>query len=170
MEVSMFGLARLKTGYIIGVIVLLCATCPTTSLGQEKSVTISESKDGNGIVVAVSKALARQVLESALGSELGCKGDVDGEFENMLASLDRRGRRSSVTREDEDSIIIARRRGKKLKLDIRDRDDSTTIEAVMPWAIAECLLGKTTGLDGSAGDVRVKIKGEGGGTFEFRVD
>lgn len=166
----MVAVARMKTWYIIGLLALMCAMCPTISLGKEKSVTIAESKDGDGVVVEVSKALAREVLESAIGTELSCKGEVDRDFESMLATLERRGRRSSVTRENEDSIIIAKRRGKKLKLDIRDKDDSTSIEAVMPWAVAECLLGKSTEIDGWVGDVRLKIKGKGGGSFEFRVD
>jgi len=170
MEVAMFGIARLRTVYIIGLLALLCAMCPTISLGQQKSVTISEAKNGGGVVVEVSEALARGFLESALGSELSCDGEIDGEFEAMLKTLDRRGRGSRATNEDEDSIVTARRSGKKLKLDIRDKSDSSSVEVVMPWAVAECLIGKTARLDQSVGDVRVKFKGKSGGTFEFRVD
>ena len=70
----------------------------------------------------------------------------------------------------ENSVIRARRRSRSVTLDIRDLDDDGRVEVVMPWAVAECLLGRTVVVDDSMGKIKVKIKGENGGKFEFKID
>jgi hypothetical protein len=59
---------------------------------------------------------------------------------------------------------------KTLRLDIRDQDDGGRIEAVIPWSVAECLLGRTADIDDSVAKIKIKVKGADGGTFEFKVD
>ena len=70
---------------------------------------------------------------------------------------------------DGDSVVTAKRRGGTVKMDIRDLDDGDTIEVVMPWAMAECLLGRDVTLDESARKITIKIRGADGGSFEFKV-
>jgi hypothetical protein len=151
-------------------LVIMCSAVAGVAGEKGKSLTISESKDGQGVVVAVSAALAREVLEGAIGSELECDSELDPDFERLLRTLDRGGRGSTASMGDADSHITARRKGKKMRLDIRDVDDGSRIEATVPWAVAECMLGKTATLDASAAKIKVKIKGADGGSFEFKVD
>jgi len=152
------------------VLAIAATACASSVPPEQKSLTVSESKDGQGVVVAVSEALARELLEDAFGSELSCDGDLEPEFEGMLRTLDRQGRGARTTISDDDSVVTARRRGRSVEFDVRDLDGGGEIQVVMPWAVAECLLGETTGIDKGFGDVRVSIKGEGGGSFEFRVE
>lgn len=144
--------------------------CSSTTSSAQKSLTVSESKDGHGVVVAVSEALARELISDAFGSELSCDGELDPEFEGMLRSLDRQGRSARATIRDEDSVVTARRRGRSVEFDVRSLAGGGEIQVVMPWAAAECLLGETTTLGKELTNVRVTIEGEGGGSFELRVD
>jgi len=147
-------------------LILLLAGCAS---GQTKSLTISEADGGNGVAVAVSEALAREIFEGAIGTELDCRADLDPKFESMLRTLDRGGRGSQTTLRVDDTIVHARRRNKSIRFDISDRDRDGSIEAVVPWAFAECLLGRSTSIGEGAGPIRIKFTGEGGGSFEFKV-
>jgi hypothetical protein len=155
-----------SAGRMLMVSALAMATiaCASSTPPEQKSLTVTESEDGQGVVVAVSEALARELLEDTLGSEL------DPDFENMLRTLDRQGRGGRATLTDEDSVVTAHRRGRTVEFDVRDLDGGGAIEVVMPWTVAECLLGESASLDKGFADVRVTIKGEGGGSFELRVD
>lgn len=138
--------------------------------GRGTSVTTSGSEDGDDLQITVSKALALGLLEGAVGSTLDCDGTVDSDFRNLLQALDRGGRNARATLRNHDAVIEARRRGRTLKMDIRDLDDGGRIGLVMPWAVAECLLGRDVFLDRSAAKVKVRFEGPNGGTFEFKVD
>lgn len=136
-----------------------------------KSVSISESKDGDGLVVAMSEALARSLLEGMVGADLKCGSDIDGDFAAMLHKLDRGGRGSRATIRDEDSLITARRSGNSLKIEVDDSDGGGGLRVKMPWAVAECLLdGSATLSAKDAGSIRVKLVGSDGGSFEFKID
>jgi hypothetical protein len=136
-----------------------------------KSVSISESKDGEGLVVAVSEALARTLLENMVGADLKCGADLDSDFAAMLAKLERGGRGSRATIRDEDGVLRARRSGRSLKLDFDDADGGGGLQVKMPWAVAECLLdGKATLSVKDAGSIKVKLVGSDGGSFEFKID
>jgi hypothetical protein len=154
----------------VSVVAMAAFACASSTPPEQKSLTVSESKDGQGVVVAVSEALARELLEDTLGSELSCDGELDPEFEGMLRTLDRQGRGGRATLTDDDSMVTAHRRGRSVEFDVRDLEGGSAIEVVMPWAVAECLLGENATLDKGFEDVRVTIKGEGGGSFELRVD
>ena len=144
--------------------------CSTASKKESKSVSISETKNGEGLVVAVSESLARSVLEGIVGADLECGSDLDSDFAAMLRELDRGGRGSRATIRDEDGVITARRSGRSLKVDFDDTDGGG-LEIKMPWAVAECLLdGSATLTEKDAGSIRVKLVGSEGGSFEFRVD
>jgi hypothetical protein len=138
--------------------------------GETKSIKVSEAKKGNGVVVAVSEALAREIFEGAIGTELDCRADLDSDFESLLRTLDRDGRGSRATLRDGDTVVRALRRKKSIKFDISNRDREEKIEAVVPWALAECLLGRNTKIDDSVGPIKIKITGAEGGSFEFKID
>ena len=145
--------------------------CSTSSKKDSKSLSISESKNGDGLVVAMSEALARSLLEGVVGADLECGADLDSDFAAVLHELDRGGRGSRVTIRDEDGVITARRSGRSLKLDFADADGGGGLEIKMPWAVAECLLdGSATLTEKDAGSIRVKLVGSEGGSFEFKVD
>jgi hypothetical protein len=150
---------------ILGLVAVACASAST----ETRSITVAESESGAGVVVAVSEALAREVLESAIGSELSCQGEIDQEFESLLRTLDDRGRGSRATIVYDDGVLVAHRTRRSLELEFRDRDGGG-IDAVLPWTVAECMLGRTTRVSADVAEVRVTIRGEDGGSFEFRVD
>lgn len=143
--------------------------CATGS-AHTKSITVAEARGGRGVEVAVSQALARQILEGAIGSELRCRGEVDDEFGSLLRALDERGPGSRASIRRDDGVLRAHRTRRALELELRDRDGGGEIDAVLPWALAECMLGRSTRLDADVADVRLTVRGEGGGTFELRVD
>jgi len=137
---------------------------------ETKSVSISENRDGDGLVVAMSEALARSLLEGMVGADLKCGSDIDGDFAAMLHKLDRGGRGSRATIRDEDGVVTARRSGNSLKIELDDADGGG-LRVKMPWAVAECLLdGSTTLSAKDAGSIRVKLVGSDGGSFEFKVN
>lgn len=145
--------------------------CGTTSKRDSKSVTISESEGGNGLVVAVSEALARSLVEGMIGSEIECGGDLDPEFAAVLRELDRGGRGSRASIRDENGDFSVRRSGSNLKMKIDDLDGGGRIEVKMPWAVAECLLDGSAKLSARDADsIRIKVIGSEGGSFEFTVD
>jgi len=143
----------------------------TTSKNDSKSLSISKTKKGDGLVVALSEALARSLLEGVVGADLECGADLDSDFAAVLRELDRGGRGSRATIRDEDGVLTARRSGRSLKLDFDDADGGGNLQIKMPWAVAECLLDGSAALtEKDAGSIRVKIVGSEGGSFEFKVD
>jgi hypothetical protein len=137
---------------------------------RTRSVTISEARSGHGVQVAVSEALARELLEGAIGSELRCQGEVDEEFGSVLRALDAGGRGSRATLEGDDGVLLARRTRRGLELSLRGRAGGGRIDAVLPWALAECMLGRSVRLDADVAHVRLAIRGEDGGSFDLHVD
>ncbi len=125
--------------------------------------------DSDEIRVAISKEVARGVMEGLIGSELECDGDIDGHIRALLEKLDRDGPRSRATYRDDDTIIDARRRGSKLDLDIHG-SGSGRIQATMPWKIADCMLGHPTTIDKTmASAVKVTVTNDDGKNFSFRM-
>ena len=158
------------TVIMVLVLGLLLAAALAVAGDGKNSVKISTDGDGDELIVVVSEALARSAVEGLVGSELSCDGTTDGQFRSLLQTLDQKGRGSRASLQTEDSVIRARRRTSTVTLDIRDLDDDGRVEIVMPWAVAECLLGRTVTMDDSMGKIKVKIKGENGGKFEFKGD
>ncbi len=143
----------------------------TVSKRESKSLSISESKNGDGLVVAVSEALARSLLEGMVGAELACGSDLDPDFAAMLRKLDRGGRGSRASIRDDDGVITARRSGNSLKIKLDDADGDGGLRVKMPWAVAECLLdGSATLRAEDVASISVKLVGEDGGSFEFKID
>lgn len=163
------GNTRITVIMVLALGLLLAASLAAAG-EREHSIKISTDEGGDDLVVAVSEALARSAVEGLVGSELSCDGATDGQFVSLLQTLDRKGRGSRAHVETDDSMIRARRRSNTLRLDIRSLDDTGRIEIVMPWIVAECLLGRDVTLDKSLRKVKVKIEGSGGGKFAFKID
>ncbi len=163
------GNSRITTVMVL-VLGLLLAAALAAAGDSKNSIKISTDGDGDELLVVVSEVLARSVVEGLVGSELHCEGTDDSQFHDLLQTLDRGGRGARTSLTTDDSVIRARRRSRSVTFDIRDLDDDGRVEVVMPWAVAECLLGRTVVIDDSMGKIKVKVKGENGGTFEFKVD
>jgi hypothetical protein len=124
---------------------------------------------GDEIRLELSEAVARSAVEGILGSRLECDGEIDDGLREVLAELDRGGARSRATRRDGESTLDARRRGGQLDLEIRGSGPGK-IEASMPWAVAQCLLGRSTTVDRAvSSSIEVKVKNPDGRDFSFRI-
>jgi hypothetical protein len=144
------------------------SACSSAGRHVQRSVTVSETRNQDGLEVAVSRHLARDLLQGVVGSELSCHADLDPDLEGLLRDLERRGRGARATLVDGDDTMVARRRARTIEFEVRGTDGS--VEIVMPWAVAECLLGRTTTFQGDLDDVRVTLRGADGGSFVLRVD
>jgi hypothetical protein len=156
-----------------GAIVVLIAGlfgCGSTSRQKSASVTIAESGDGLGVQLTISEALARSLVEDVVGGELECGAELDADFAAVLEALDREGRGARVERRSSHGLLVARRTGRSLKLDIRDAGSDGRVEVSMPWAVATCLLDGSATLAGKdAAAIRVRVSGSGGSSFELAV-
>jgi hypothetical protein len=142
------------------------AGCATSEPKSDLNIDVNH----NDITVAVSEEVARGLMDNLIGSDLDCRSDIDGFLETLLVKLDRGGPRSHATVRDGETTLSARRRGGKLDLDISGAG-SGRIEATMPWAIAECLLGNTTTIDRTVTSaIRVKVTNPEGRNFSFKLD
>ncbi len=146
--------------------VALIAGCATSEPKSDLNIDVNS----NDITVAVSEAVARGLMEDLIGSELDCSSDIDDPLKALLVKLDRDGPRSRATVRDGETTLNAHRRGGKLDLDISGAG-SGRIEATMPWAVAECLLGTTTTIDRTVTSaIKVKVTNPEGRNFSFKLD
>jgi len=160
---------RMRTRVAMIVVMAMVGTIAGCASSEPKSDLHIDLND-NDISVAVSEAVARGLMENLIGSELDCRSDIDGSLESLLAKLDQGGPRSHAAIRDGETTLRARRRGGKLDLDISGAG-SGKIEATMPWAVAECLLGNTTTIDRTVTSaIKVKVTNPGGRNFSFKLD
>ncbi len=146
-------------------LVFLSMACASSEPKSDFDLAVNDDE----IMVAVSKSMAQGVIEGLVGADLDCKSEIDGGMEALLTKLDRGGPRSHATYRDGETRIDATRRGGKLDLDIRG-EGSGRIEATMPWAVAQCLLGQNTSIDRTlTSSVKVKVTNEDGRNFSFRL-
>ena len=153
----------------LAALILIIAFFTLACASSQKQSDLELDVDSDEIRLAISKEVAQAVMEDLVGSHLECDGDVDGQFGALLAKLDEGGPRAKAHYRDGESIVDARRRGSKLDLEIRG-EGSGRIEATMPWALAECMLGKDTSIDTSfTSSVRVRVTNEDGRNFSFKL-
>jgi hypothetical protein len=146
---------------------LLALSC--TSSKSQPDLAVDFDDDDN-LTVAISAAVAQGVMEDLVGSHLDCTGELDPDVDELLRTLEKGGSRSNATYRDGETTVRARRRGGKLHFDITGAG-SGRIEATMPWAIAECLLGYDTTIDKALrSSIKVKVTNDDGGSFSFRLD
>jgi hypothetical protein len=163
------GLMKLTRLSRIGCGVLAISVLALSCASSEPKSDFELDVDDDEISVAISKEVARGLVEGLIGSDLECEGDVDGDFEALLEELDRSGPRSRASFRDGETTVDGRRRAGKLDLAIHG-GGSGKIEATMPWAVAECLLGHTTAVDETVtSSIRVKVTNEDGMNFSFKL-
>jgi hypothetical protein len=151
-------------------VVAISVGCASSGNRGSKSMSISESAHGDGVVVAVSVALAESLLEEVIGSEIECGAELDDEFAALLTELDREGRGGRATLRGDDGVLTARRSGSSVRMTFRSADGGGRLEIRMPWAVAECLVDGSAALGSrDAGRIEVKVVGADGGSFELAV-
>ena len=160
---SIVGLIR--TGAVVA-IVTLTAGCASSEPNSDLNIDV----DDNEIRVAVSAEVARGLMEELIGSDLDCQGEIDTGMEKLLQKLDQGGPRSRASYRDGETTIAGRRRGGRLDLEISGAG-SGRIDATMPWAVADCLLGKTTTIDKAVtSSIKVKVTNEDGRNYSFQLN
>ncbi len=159
---------RTTGGRLLGVVAILAFAGSCAS--SEPQSDLELAVNGDEIRIAVSEVVARGVMENLVGSAIECDGDIDPSLQTLLESLDRGGPRSRASFRDGETTVDARRRGGRFDIDIRGYG-SGRIEATMPWAVAECLLGHATTIDDAVtSSIRVKVVNENGRDFSFKLD
>ncbi len=130
---------------------------------------------GNDFSMQVSSTFVRDAVESALGSSLECKATVDEPLSDLLLALESRGPHSKASVQRGDELVQASRHGRRLRLTLVG-DDGQKVEIRMPWAVAECLLGREASLhealahSGGRPTIEVRIAGRAGGRFKASLE
>lgn len=126
-----------------------------------------EGDDGVNISLSISADFVDGILEGLAGSDIDCDVTTDKETRAMLEHLDRRGEGAKYRfRDDEGKLIKASRRRGQLELDITRSGDSDA-HVSMPWAIAECMLGRQVEF---SNDPRGEFVVEDEGSIRIRVN
>jgi hypothetical protein len=162
------GMMNLKDLLKLGVLTLTIALLALACASSEPKSDFELNVDDDEITVAISEVVARAVMEDLIGADLECDNGADGQFGAFLEKLDRGGPRARASYRDGESTIDGRRRGSKLDLKVSGTG-SGKIEATMPWAIAECMLGRSTSIDKSFTSIKVKVINEDGRNFSFKL-
>jgi hypothetical protein len=150
---------------LVAVIAFLTLACTSSEPKSDFELDVNDDE----ITVAVSEAVARGLMEDLIGADLECDGEVDGHLRALLEKLDRDGPRARASYRDGEDTVSGRRRGGRLDLEIRG-DGPGKIEATMPWAVAECLLGQDTSIDETfTSSIKVKVSNADGRNFSFRL-
>jgi len=154
-----------KLGVLSLAIAFLALACASTEPKSDFELDV----DSDEIRVAISETVARGLMEDLIGADLECNDGVDGDFKAFLEKLDEGGPRARTSYRDGENFVDGRRRGNKLDLKIRGAG-SGKIEATMPWALAECMLGNSTSINESfMSSIKVKVINEDGRDFSFRL-
>jgi hypothetical protein len=143
---------------VIGSVCLVLGLAGCASGRSNSDVELSFG-DGS-LEFEVSKDLVVSLLGEGLGSPLECGGDPDPDLRRLLAPLD--GKRSGSTRIGAGSDQIrATRRGSRLTLEV-GTGDTGRLTATVPWAVGECLLGRSITLDEALGNGAIRFELETG--------
>lgn len=145
------------------------ATVAISCASSEPEPDLDFELSGDEIRLVLSEEVARGVVEGLLGSSLECDGAIDDDLRELLSGLERGGPRSRATRRDGEATLDARRRGGRLDLEIRGSGPGM-IEASMPWAVAECLLGRSTTVERAVSSaIEVRVSNPDGRDFSFTI-
>ncbi len=153
--------------FLFGSLVVLISCAQLACSSSKKSNTVTLAYGGGSTELTISDSVVRGMLENALDSDLECDGDLDPPLRNVFEKLERTSKGHASIR-GSDSTLYAKRRGGRLELRIDDHDGGR-IETTMPWAVAECLLGRSTTLDEALGWGRVPIEVEITGSDGTRI-
>ena len=145
-------------------LVALLVASPSVAGKDKKEMTIDiQNADGENISITVSSDLVEGIIQGLSESSMSCdKDDLDPETEAMLEHLDRQGEGSkySYTNEEGKLVKARRRKGQWEMTVVQDGEKDTKIS--MPWAMAECMLGRDVSGYKGKDDVEFKIQQDGG--------
>ena len=131
---------------------------------KKKGMTIDiENADGENISISVSSNLVEGIVKGLSENDMSCdRDDLEPETEAMLEHLDRKGEgsRYSYTNE-EGKLIKARRRKGQWEMTVVESGEKDTVIS-MPWAMAECMLGRDVPAYKGKDDLEFKIEKDGG--------
>jgi hypothetical protein len=154
-----------KLGFTFLAIPALALSCASSQPKSDFALDL----DDDEIRVAISEEVARGLMEDLVGAEFECDGEVDGQFRALLEKLDGGGPRSRASYREDGETVSGRRRGGRLDLEIRG-DGPGKVEATMPWALAECLLGRKTSIDKTlSSSIKIKVSNPDGRDFSFTL-
>jgi hypothetical protein len=105
---------------------------------------------------------------------LNCQGTIDPPLSTLLVKLERKGPHARATVRRDGDVLRAWRHGRRFRLVISG-DGAGRVEIRMPWAVAECMLGREATLrealasSGGRPTLEVRIAGKGGGRFKASI-
>lgn len=150
---------------IFSAALMVAISCASSEPKSDFAIDI----DSDEIRVAMSTEMARGLMEELIGADVDCRSEIDRGMEQLLLKLQHDGPRARATYRDGESTIHAHRRGGMLDLDISGEGPGK-VEATMPWAVADCLLGNRTSIDDTVrSSIKVKVTNEDGRNFSFRL-
>jgi len=150
---------------IAAVMMMVAISCASSEPKSDFAIDV----DSDEIRVAMSAEVARGLLEELIGTELDCKSEIDDGMERLLLKLQHDGPRARATSRNGESTVQGSRRGNRVDLVITGEGQGK-IEATMPWAVADCLLGNRTSInDTVTSSIKVKVTNEDGRNFSFRL-
>jgi hypothetical protein len=161
---------------LITTLTLGLTACASTRPDPPDTVSLDiKGSGGTAFKVELSSDLVRDIVESALGSDLTCDGDLDEDMAALLQAIDNGRTWTSAEVRRGDEVLRARRRGTWLRLELGEVNGGA-LEVKMPWAVAECLWGQEATLADAlrhhrgTAELEVRIKGESGGRFRLALE
>ncbi len=150
---------------IRSVFCLLAATLLLSpAFGGERDMTIDiENAEGETLSISLSSNMIEGILEGLSESEWSCDdSDLDPDTRAMIEHLDRKGEGSKYRfTNDEGETVKARRRGGQWEMEIEKSGENDTVVS-MPWAMAECMLGRDVPAYRGKQKMEFKIEKDGG--------
>jgi hypothetical protein len=156
----------LRSAYVPGsfLIALLLLVAPALAGKDGKQMTIDiENAEGESLSITVSSDLVDGIIKGLSEKDMSCdRDDLDPDTEAMLEHLDRKGEGSKYSfTNEEGKLIKARRRKGQWEMRVVESSEKDTLIS-MPWAIAECMLGRDVPAYSGKDDLQFRIEQDGG--------
>lgn len=144
------------------VVVLILAT-PVFASGKNHEMTVDlEDAAGERLSISISSDIVEGIIQGLSESDIECETTTDKETLAMLQHLDRKGPGSKYSfTNDEGKQVHARRRKGQWEMEIVKEGENSTIIS-MPWAMAECMLGRDVAAYRGRDELEFKIEKDGG--------
>lgn len=163
------GILRHGLKALLTTAVLLATVLPAAA-DKDKGLTIDiDGEDDANLSISLSGDWATSFVEGLMDADIECDGDLDAETEAMLRHLKRKGPGSKYKLEDDDQTIRARRRKGSWEMDIA-KDDGSKARVVLPWALAECMLGDERAMERYRGEGDIALTIEDDGVVTIRIE
>jgi len=148
---------------------LLLASTAAFAGKDNKNLELSiQGADGGDLSFSISADFVDSIFEGLAGAKVDCDVTTDRETLAMLEHLDHRGVGSRYRFETDDGQTIKARRSKHhLELRVLERGEEP-VRVELPWAIAECMMGREGSASLSGGSLSFSAEKEGG--FSISID